>query len=220
MRVAITRPRSPLTDGWLAIPVTSRTPIESGLHALKETLYSSEDGMWLAVTSPHTFRVLRAAEITIPAGIRIACVGDATAQLSPRTPDFIGPSPASAQSFVAAVPAGRDKVVFPSSNQASQVLEVGLRQKGYSVDRFDVYSTEADPGGVKRLASANAQAIVVTASSAALAIADHWPGGTDLPPLIALGEPTAHTLQSAGIPAAQVSTTPDRAGLGACFERI
>lgn len=220
MRVAITRTRSPLTDGWLAIPVTSRTPIESGLHALKEVLSSCEDGTWLAVTSPHTFPVLRAAGITIPAGVRIACVGDATAQLSPHIPDFIGSSPASAQSFVDAVPAGRGRVVFPSSNQASQVLEVGLREKGYSVGRYDIYATEADPGGVRRLASANAEVIIVTASSAALAIADHWPSGAALPPLIALGEPTAHTLQSAGIPADQVSTTPDRAGLEACLERI
>lgn len=220
MRVAITRPRSQLTEGWLAVPVTSRHPIQSGLGAFSEALNNAEAGTWVAVTSPHTFRLLQLSKIQIPQALRIACVGEATAQGSPRTPDFVGPPPASAQSMVNAVPNGKGRVLFPSSAQASQTLQVGLGERGYRVDRFDIYSSEADSGGVRKLAEAKADAIIVTASTAARAIADHWPTGTEVPKLIALGQPTAQALVSCKLPVFATSDTPDRVGLEACLERI
>lgn len=220
MKVAITRPPSPLTDGWIAVPVTSRIPIRSGIDAFAEVLETEPDGTWIAVTSPHTFKLLAARGVTVPERFRLACVGEATAKAAPRKPEFVGPPPASAESMVEAFPDGSGTILFPASAMASRTLEEGLVERGYSVDRFDIYSSEADPAGVLKLANQRADAIIVTAGSAALAIHDHWPASIELPPLIAFGEPTQRTLASAGIPAARTSATPDRTGLEACLERI
>lgn len=219
MRVAITRPRSALTQGWHAMPVTSRSPIPSGIAAVADALRVG-NADWIAVTSPFVFHVLESNGIALPRDLHLACVGEATAAAAPRDADFIGPPPASAEAMVRSFPRGTGRVLFPCSVQASTVLEEGLRDLGYSVDRVDIYRSEDDPAGVAALASLESDAVIVTAGSAARSIAAHWPSNATLPPLIAIGEPTAHALHAARIPAAATSATPDRNGLEACLERI
>lgn len=219
MKVAITRPPSILTKGWHAVPVTARHSIAPAVADFTQAL-RTETPVWIAVTSAFVFRLLEAEGIVLPGRHRLACVGHATAQAAPKPPDFVGPPPASAEAMVRAFPAGAGRVLFPCSAQASTVLEEGLTGLGYDVDRFDIYRSEPDRRGVEELAALGADAVIVTAGSAASSIATHWPPGLEIPPLIALGEPTAHALDAAGFSAASVSATPDRTGLEACLERI
>lgn len=218
MKVAVTRTASSLTGDWLAIPITRRFALPAGVERFGEAQERAEPGTWVAVTSPHTFKVLRAAGRSIDDKMKLACVGAATAKKAPRTPDLIGPQPSSGANLVAAFPAGEGHVLLPCSQAASATVEDGLAERGYTVERIAVYGVEDDPAGVTRLAAARPDVIVVTAGSAGRALARLWP--RELPPLIALGEPTAKALIEAGIPAAEVAPTPDRAGIETALERI
>lgn len=218
MKVAVTRATSALTGDWLAIPITRRFALPAGVERFGEAQEEAAPGTWVAVTSPHTFQVLRAAGRGIDEKLKLACVGAATAKKSPRTPDLVGPQPSSGASLVAAFPEGDGHVILPCSQAASATVEDGLRERGYTIERIAIYGVEDDPAGVTQLAAAHPDVIVVTAGSAGRALARLWP--RELPPLIALGEPTAKALIEAGIPAAEIAPTPDRAGIETALERI
>ncbi|MCI5826139.1 MAG: uroporphyrinogen-III synthase [Arcanobacterium sp.] len=178
---------------------------------------------WLAVTSGFTFTVLAQAGIPIPAQLRVACVGAATAAQSPVNPALVGPPPASAKALVGAFPAVQDLsahmdaplVIFPASALASSDLENGLLKRGYRVQRVNVYATEPDVEGVERLVASHPAVIVVTSSSAAQALAVHYLPvaiaqglSPEIPPLVAIGAPTARAIRAAGLQvASQAAST-------------
>lgn len=234
-QVAITRAASDFTAGWHAQPVTRRRPLPAGLAALRERLAELCDrlseprkqladpqgGHWLAVTSGFTFEVMAEAGIAIPAQMNLAVVGPGTAKRAPRAPDLIAPPPHTGETLageLAAIVNPARRVVFPCSALASGVLTSRLADSGITVERVEVYATESWPAGVAALAARAPRALIVTASSAARALATHWRG--QLPALIAIGQPTARTLAELGLPVADVADEPTREGLLECVERI
>ncbi|MDD7465742.1 MAG: uroporphyrinogen-III synthase [Actinomycetaceae bacterium] len=204
-RIAITRAGEvgeDLARGWMAIPLTRRRTLPDGCRTLadifariescglRDASYSAavepsaaaaRQPIWLAITSGFIFDVLAQTGIEIPPQLSLACVGAASAAKSPIRVDLIGSSPASARSLAAAFPdrrgeAGSVQVIFPCSALASSDLEEGLDARGYRVERVEVYTTEADPAGVERLVAAHPEVVVVTAGSAARALASYYPG--------------------------------------------
>lgn len=223
MRIAITRAPSQLGRGWIEQPVTRRVTLPRGVAHLNDVFETAQFGAnddagalsatWVAVTSAHVFDVLDSAGITIPEHLPLACVGAATARRAGSRPAYVAPPPATADTLATgllALPERPERVIFPCSQLASHVLEERLAGQ-IEVERIEVYTTQAEPANVEDLAGRNPDVVVVTASSAARALIDNWPG--KLPALVAIGEPTAASLRAAGHPPAAVARTPDRAGL-------
>lgn len=209
MKVAITTEPRELSAGWHAQPVTKTVIDVAGLDELRLRL-DQPDPAWLIVTSPRVFSILAEHDIEIPDHILIACLGPGTAKTAPRA-DFVGPQPASARAFVDAFDPGGLPMIFPASALAGPVIE------SIGAARITIYSTEASPENVAALQGYDPDVVIVTASSAARAIATCWRG--EYPQCVAIGSPTATTLRECGIDAV-MADEPTRAGLEAALERM
>ncbi|MDP9800990.1 uroporphyrinogen-III synthase [Arcanobacterium wilhelmae] len=215
MRVAITRRGGALASGYAQFPLTRRRAWPDGVVALRQELAIAQEGTWLAVTSGFTFQVMREAGIEIPAGIRLACVGRATAAHAPFMPQVIGGGAASAAALAAQFPqpGENNRVIYPCSALASHVLEESLTQRGYQVKRLEIYTSDPEPEAVRALANYAPNAIVVTSGSAARALAAYYP--QPLPALVAIGEPTASAIHECGFTPAAIAHEPTPAGIAA-----
>ncbi|MSS44995.1 uroporphyrinogen-III synthase [Cutibacterium sp. WCA-380-WT-3A] len=166
---------------------------------------------WLVVTSKTTVALLP-DPLPNPT-IKVAAVGTATASaLRGRgiNVDFV-PNDHSGTGLVTQWPGGVANVLLPTSQLAADTVPQGLTKIGCTVNRREVYTTAA----VEELPEVIAQswpsvgAVVVTASSVGRALVKLVePLGWRRQKLVALGKPTAGTLEELGRPADAVASSP------------
>jgi len=145
--------------------------------------------------------------------IKVAAVGVATsAALRTRgiDVDFV-PDDHSGAGLVAEWPGGTASILLPTSQLAADTVPLGLTKIGCTVNRLEVYTTAA----VEKLPEVIAQSWpsvgvgVVTASSVGRALVELVePLGWRHQKLVALGKPTARTLEELGHPAHAVASSP------------
>ena len=165
---------------------------------------------WSVVTSARTVEALQGLGGRLPG--RIAAVGKATAaalEAAGYAVDLV-PGKANAAGLVEEFPAGTGRVVIPGSALSKPDLPEGLRELGWQVDVFPVYTMEAtrEPAELAaRWRAGEFAAVVVTAGSVARVIDQRlgWPEETRV---LAIGQPTAKVLNELGV-AASVSPSPD-----------
>jgi uroporphyrinogen-III synthase len=117
---------------------------------LEEALKSINQFDWIVFASRYAVAAVVERVLTPPTGVRIAAVGQATAQvLRSRgwAVDML-PSEANAASLVAAFAAEPSavkdaKILFPASSRALPTIAVGLTQLGAQVVQVEAYRTEA-----------------------------------------------------------------------------
>lgn len=180
---------------------------------------SLRDANWVALTSPATLEVLDELGLQIPDGARVAAVGAATAAAARERgiEVHLMPDGASSAAALAEVwPEGSGRVVIPGSALSSPVLADELRLKGYSVDRYPVYTMEPLdelPGKlVGEYERCLFDAVVILSGSMGRAV-DHllgWPQGIRV---VAFGPPSASALRQLGVEVAAEAETQDAAGL-------
>lgn len=166
---------------------------------------------WLVVTSKTTVGLL--PDPLPNPDIKVAAVGAATAKALAKRGidvDFV-PQDHSGAGLVAQWPGGAASVLLPVSQLAADTVPDGLSHLGCTVNRLEVYTTAA----VEELPPVIAQSwpsvgvVVVTASSVGRALVDLVePLSWRRQKLVALGKPTAQTLEQLGHPADAVASSP------------
>lgn len=185
---------------------------------------------WIAFTSANAVRAvsagLRRIGRTIPAGVRLAAVGSATAtavEAMLRRADFVA-SGGGADALAVELPdvVGR-RVLFPCGDLASDALEDGLARRGAAVHRVVAYRTVRGDGveSLRRLVATEALDVVIFASPSAVKnAASALEGGAAQRPVVAcIGASTAAAARADGFPPEVVADEQSDAGIVAALER-
>lgn len=159
------------------------------------------DTPWLVVTSATTVRAVAGRMTGLPAGVRVACVGGATARAARDAgwPVDLVPQEESAAGLVAAFPRSAGRVLFPRSELAAPTLVEGLRARGIDVEDVVAYRTVGTGDEPVRLDRAP-DAVLVTSGSVASQVARRM---TPLDPrtrIACIGPGTAASAREAGLP--------------------
>lgn len=182
---------------------------------------------WIVVTSATTASALAAAGAQ-PRG-KVAAVGPVTAAAVQALGFRLNVMPGRdysgrglAQSLLYALPdlkqpgAAAARVLLPVSELADVTVEGALREAGHEVDRVGAYTTEitAEIAGLRdRVSAGDFDVVLATSSSAARAIAERLAPLPDTTHIAAIGEPTARTLASLGMPTEIIADTSTTDGL-------
>lgn len=175
---------------------------------------------WVAFTSVNAVAAVldRAAALsgqpTVPAGTRVAAVGPATAlalRAAGIAVDLVPAAGGSGAALVAEFPTARrsQTVLLPSSEIAAETVPDGLRGKGYTVVTATAYRTVQRPLPASVAADLRAgryEAVVVTSPSGVASLA-----GAAIAPataVVAIGQPTAEALRTAGLTCSAVAGSP------------
>jgi uroporphyrinogen III methyltransferase / synthase len=170
---------------------------------------------WMVFASRHAVAAVLERLPRAPAGVRIAAVGKATAQVLRQRgwPVDLTPEEASAAALIAAFAAqwsAEDagvKMLYPASSRALPTLATGLRQLGAAVTQVEAYRTQAGAldveecrawiarGGIGAVTFASPSA--VTELAQALGEADFQRLLTEAPS-VAIGRTTAAELSAHG----------------------
>ncbi|MFS0728872.1 uroporphyrinogen-III synthase [Curtobacterium sp. 1P10AnD] len=156
---------------------------------------------WLAVTSATAVRVVAGRVSRLPAGVCVACVGEATARAARQAGwrvDLV-PETESAAGLVAAFPGSAGRVLFPRSELAAPTLVEGLRARGIDVEDVVAYRTVGTGDEPVRLDRAP-DAVLVTSGSVASQVARRM---TPLDPrtrIACIGPGTASAAREVGLP--------------------
>lgn len=206
---------------WPAVAVEM---IEKG--PLEEALKRVESFDWIVFASRHAVAAVTRIVTTAPAGVRIAAVGQATAQVLRQRgwPVDLLPSEANAaalvQAFasldasVAGAHAGKTarikgaRILFPASSRALPTIAAGLTQLGAEVVQVEAYRTEAaaalDVEACRSWITRGAIGAVTFASPSAVGELEHALGKDDFDrllsgaPAVAIGPTTARALADRG----------------------
>lgn len=174
---------------------------------------------WVVFTSAVTVQVLDELGVALPAGIRVAAVGAATAEALAAhgiATHLIPEGKATAAALAEAFPAGEGTVVIPGSKLSAATLPDGLAAKGWHVVPVPVYTMETLPelpaALVEEWQQGHFDAVVITAGSVGASVAQllGWRDGTAV---VAFGEPTAEALTDLGARVAATAHTQDAAGV-------
>ena len=134
---------------WPAVTVTV---LESG--PLEEALQRVATFNWIVFASRHAVAAVTERLNAAPTGVRIAAVGQATAQVLRQRgwPVDLLPSEANAAGLVAAFAAGGTgdsahscqgaRILYPASSRALPTIAAGLAQLGAEVVQVEAYRTE------------------------------------------------------------------------------
>ncbi|PZE94145.1 uroporphyrinogen-III synthase [Curtobacterium sp. MCBD17_008] len=156
---------------------------------------------WLVVTSATTVRVLAERLPGLPAGVRVAAVGEATARAARAvgwTVDLV-PDDHSAAGLVRALPADARLVLHPRSDLAAPTLVDGLRARGIDVSEVVAYRT-VGTGDAPIPGDPAPDVVLVTSGSIAREVARRL---TPLDPrtrIACIGPGTADEAHAAGLP--------------------
>ncbi|GAA1172922.1 uroporphyrinogen-III synthase [Nesterenkonia xinjiangensis] len=199
------------------LPLTEQR-LPADLTVLRAAVTDLAEGrfQWLLLTSATTVWALQEAgwDGDVPEGTRIGVTGPGTAQALPSAAPqaWMPHREASAAGILAELPAPRpgEQVLLPQSAQARPQLVNGLRSAGWEVTQVTAYETvdrvregtlppsgadDRCAGVVGPAELAGAEAVLITSSTAARAWARlTLPGESDTPALLAIGRPTAQTL--------------------------
>ena len=150
-----------------------RPPPDSGA-ALRDALERLDTFDWVACTSVNGVEAL--AGVELPAGLRLAAVGPATAEaftIVVGRSALVVPAVHTAQGLVAGFPPRPGRVLAPLAELASDDLAVGLTARGFEVEVVTAYSTAApDLTEAERSAAAGADVVVVSSPSIATRLVD------------------------------------------------
>ncbi|HVO48233.1 MAG TPA: uroporphyrinogen-III synthase [Steroidobacteraceae bacterium] len=128
---------------WPAVSVRPTDP-----HVLEDAVRNLQQFNWIVFASRHAVAAVLGLHPKAPEGVRIAAVGQATAQVLKQRGwrvDLV-PDEASAASLVAAFSACAlrgVKIFFPASSRALPTLSAGLAQLGAEVLQVEAYRTES-----------------------------------------------------------------------------
>jgi len=200
----------------LSWPAVSIANTDTG--ALDEALACVHDFAWIVFASRHAVAAVLERLPAAPAGVRIAAVGQATAQVLRQCgwPVDLLPEEASAASLIAAFAAqwSREdagvKVLYPASSRALPTIAAGLAQLGARVRQVEAYRTEAATLDIEEcrawIARGGIGAVTFASPSAVSELAQAL-GEADFQRLlagarpVAIGRTTAAELKAHGHPA-------------------
>ncbi|MBT1610317.1 uroporphyrinogen-III synthase [Curtobacterium flaccumfaciens pv. poinsettiae] len=156
---------------------------------------------WVVVTSATAVTVLAGRVAGLPAGVRVAAVGEPTARAARAAGWVVDlvPTETSAAGLVQELPDTDGTVLFPRSEIAAPTLVDGLRARGIDVDDVDAYRTVGTGDEPITFDTAPA-AVLVTSGSVAREIARRM---TPLDPrttVACIGPGTATDARAAGLP--------------------
>jgi uroporphyrinogen-III synthase len=196
---------------WPAVSITTgdSRPLEAALRA------AGSFG-WIVFASRRAVAAVLERLPAAPAGVRIAAIGRATAQVLRQRgwPVDLTPEEANAgaliEAFAArAAEAGRGaRVLYPASSRALPTLAVGLKALGCEVTQVEAYRTEAaalDVEGCRAWIQRRAVGAVTFASPSAVIELRRALGGEDFALLlscarsVAIGRTTARELTRQGV---------------------
>jgi len=131
---------------WPAVSVARTDPT-----ALEAALAKLQNFGWIVFASRHAVAAVLERLPTPPVGVRIAAVGQATAQVLRQRgwPVHLTPAEPSAAALIAAFAAQWSaadtgvKVLYPASSRALPTIAAGLRQLGASVLQVEAYRTQS-----------------------------------------------------------------------------
>ena len=187
------------------VPLDDLGPLEAALGRLGAQAYQ-----WLIFTSANAVSIVcdRLAG-GLPAGVRLAAVGPATARvLAARGLDgAVIPEEYVAEALAASLgDLSGQRVLLPQAEQAREALAAALRQRGAVVDEIVIYRTVPAAPDAAALAELRrgADAVTFTSGSAArsfVRLLPGWPAEPGPRPLVAcLGPVTADVARQAGLP--------------------
>ncbi|MEK6342394.1 MAG: uroporphyrinogen-III synthase [Curtobacterium sp.] len=156
---------------------------------------------WLAVTSATAVRMVVGRMPRLPAGVRVACVGEATARAARRAGwrvDLV-PATESAAGLVAAFQETAGRVLFPRSELAAPTLVEGLRARGIDVEDVVAYRTVGTGDELVRLDRAP-DAVLVTSGSVASQVARRMTPLDRRTRIACIGPGTAAAAREVGLP--------------------
>ncbi len=226
--VVVTRPEpagGPLTSHlrnlglpvltWAAVQVT-----DTGENKLARALERLEEFGWVVFASRHAVAAVVKEISKPPAGLKVAAVGGATAQVLRRRgwrvdlqPD--DPNAAALVTAFSALPLQGVKVLYPASSRALPTIAAGLTQLGAEVVQVEAYRTESAPLNVEECrAWITRQGVgaVTFASPSAVVELERALGEGDFHRLlssakaIAIGPTTARAITTRGHPAVLAET--------------
>lgn len=199
--------------------VTRTVPLPDAIGQVASWLADATAEDWLVLTSKKAVALLGEAGLFTDLRarrVRVAAVGRATGRALAGAGVEVSliPSTQSGAGLVADWPSPGVRVLLPVSALAASTVAEGLAAKGCDVTRIDLYTTEP----LDELPPVIAQAwpafgaVVVTSSSVARALdALLRASGLKWRPRqhpIAMGAPTARTLEQLGHPASAVASAP------------
>ena len=178
----------------------------AGRHDAPSTDSARPDGAgpgapWLVVTSATAVRVVAGRAPRLPSGVRVACVGEATARAARQAgwPVDLVPDEESAAGLAAVLPADAGPVLFPRSEIAATTLVDGLRARGIPVSEVVAYRT-VGTGDDPIVLDPPPDAVLVTSGSVARQVAARM---TPLDPrthVACIGPSTADAARAEGLP--------------------
>ena len=132
---------------WPAVTVemTEPGPLEAALAEI-------DSFQWIVFASRHAVAAVTGVMATPPAGVRVAAVGQATAQVLGQRgwPVDLLPSESNAAALVDAFAsesgldtATRTRILYPASSRALPTIAAGLKQLGAEVIQVEAYRTES-----------------------------------------------------------------------------
>jgi uroporphyrinogen-III synthase len=200
----------------VAVEMAEQGPLRAALERV-------ESFDWIVFASRHAVAAVTQITTTAPAGVRIAAVGQATAQVLRQRgwPVDLLPSEANAAALVEAFAAAGIKgarILFPASSRALPTIAAGLTQLGAEVTQVEAYRTEASAGlnveDCRSWITRGAIGAVTFASPSAVDELEHALGKDDFDRLlsaaaaVAIGPTTARALADRGhTPAVAESAT-------------
>jgi uroporphyrinogen III methyltransferase/synthase len=197
----------------LSWPAVRVAPADSA--ALESALREVHTFGWIVFASRHAVAAVLERLPQAPAGVRIAAVGKATAQVLRQRgwPVDLTPEEASAAALIAAFAARWSagdagvRMLYPASSRALPTLATGLRQLGASVTQVEAYRTESGSLDVEEcrgwIARGGIGAVTFASPSAVSELAQAL-GETDFQRLlaesaaVAIGRTTAAELNAHG----------------------
>jgi uroporphyrinogen-III synthase len=131
----------------VAVELTEPGPLEAALAEI-------DSFQWIVFASRHAVAAVTGLMATLPAGVRIAAVGQATAQVLRQRgwPVDLLPSESNAAALVDAFAAEgglatatrtHTRILYPASSRALPTIAAGLKQLGAEVIQVEAYRTES-----------------------------------------------------------------------------
>ncbi len=184
---------------------------------------------WVVFTSQNAVKIawdaLRAAGLDARslAGVRVACVGRATADalLQRGIAADLVPERFVAEGVLQAMSTRDDvrgaRILYLAAEGARRVLPDGLRGMGATVDQVTVYRSVSEKAGADRLreelAAGHIDAVTFASASAVQGFTEAVGRSTTHPPAISIGPVTSDALRAAGIAVAAEAAEPSVAAL-------
>ncbi|WP_232832771.1 uroporphyrinogen-III synthase [Curtobacterium sp. YC1] len=156
---------------------------------------------WIVVTSATAVTVVAGRVAGLPAGIRVAAVGEPTARAARAAGWVVDlvPTETSAAGLVAVFPDTDGTVLFPRSEIAAPTLVDGLRARGIDVDDVVAYRT-VGTGDEPITLDPAPDAVLVTSGSVARETARRLTPFDPRTRVVCIGPGTAADARAAGLP--------------------